>query len=89
MSEHTTPDALERQRKISATIVNKIVGDPTFRQQLVTTPEAALREAGFLDDYLAVQQDLQSEVSGYSFEIEGDAAPEESHSCLCCVTVLY
>ncbi len=89
MSAHTTPDALERQRTISASIVNKIVTDATFRQRLVNSPEAALREAGFLDEYVALQHELQADVTGYSFEIEGEAAPEESRSCQCCVTVLY
>ena len=75
----------DRQRAVSSAIIEKIMNDPAWRQQLVETPEGALRDAGFLDEFTAVTNELQSEVSGYALEIE---APGEASS-KCCVTVIY
>jgi hypothetical protein len=86
MSDHITSDLIERQRTVSSAIVEKVLNDPAFRQRLVDAPEAALREAGLVDDLQGLTTDMQGEVSGYAQQIE---APGESQSCQCCVTVLY
>lgn len=86
MSDHITSDLIERQRTVSSAIVEKVLNDPAFRQRLVDAPEAALREAGLVDDLQGLTEQMQGEVSGYSKEI---SLPEESQSCMCCVTVIY
>lgn len=90
MSDNFPPELVDRQRAVSSAIIEKILNDPTFRQQLIEAPEGTLRAAGFLEEFAAVSSDMQSDVSGYSYEIEGDAVPPEySQSCYCCVTGLY
>lgn len=58
----------ERRRALTSKIVETIVGDPAFREQLVQDARKALETRGLWDEYNHLSEALtsQSEVSGYT-----------------------
>ena len=72
-------DSDQKKQELSRQIIDRIVNDSTFREQLSADPKGALVEAGFWESYTELYTD--AEVSGYSVAEEG--------SDYCCVTVLY
>ena len=69
----------QQKQDLSRQIINKIVNDPAFREQLSSDPRGALVSAGFWDAYTQLYADPNAEVSGYM----------ASFSEYCCITVAY
>jgi hypothetical protein len=72
-------DNEQKKQDLSRQVINKIVNDPVFREQLSTNPKEALMNSGFWDSYVELYGDTEAEVSGYV----------ASFSDYCCITVLY
>lgn len=69
----------QQKQDLSRQIIDKIVKDAAFREQLSSNPQAALQNSGFWDTYMALYGDSDAEVSGY-------AAVTSDY---CCITVIY
>lgn len=68
----------QQKQDLSRQIINKIVSDVSFREQLSSDPLGALKDGGFWESYTALYGDPNAEVSGYM-----------SASTQCCITVIY
>jgi hypothetical protein len=68
------------KQDLSRQIINKIVTDPAFREELTANPKAALQNGGFWESYTELYgAEAEGEVSGY----------ELSFSDYCCITAIY
>jgi hypothetical protein len=70
----------EQKQDLSRQVINKIVNDAAFREQLSTDPQGALKNAGFWESYTALYSNSDAEVSGYL------ASPGSDY---CCITGIY
>jgi hypothetical protein len=73
----------QQKQDLSRQIINKIVNDSTFREELTANPKLALQHGGFWESYTALYGEAEVEVSGY------EAAPVSSFSEYCCITAIY
>lgn len=78
-------DVEQKKQDLSRQIINKIVDDPAFREQLTADPKEALVNGGFWETYTELYVNADAEVSGYSTAPEGG----DSFSAYCCITVIY
>ncbi len=69
----------QKKQDLSRRVINKIVNDPVFREQLSTNPKEALLNSGFWESYTELYADADAEVSGY----------QANFSDYCCITGIY
>ena len=69
MTEQSPPYTLEQAKQLNRTLMEKILdraaSDPTWKQQLLDDPEAALREANFPETQQYHRMQEQMEVQGH------------------------
>ncbi|HET8840178.1 MAG TPA: hypothetical protein VFN35_01865 [Ktedonobacteraceae bacterium] len=75
-------DNVQKKQDLSRQIINKIVNDPAFREQLTADPKGALVNGGFWESYIELYGSSDAEVSGYS-------ADPVAGSDYCCITGIY
>lgn len=76
----TTHDYAQARRALSSKIMERVLSDPAFREQLVENPEQAVLNAGYAEDFQRLNELAQeSDVQGY-------AAPIDDSNACCGVT---
>lgn len=62
----------QQRRALASRLVETIVNDPSFRQQLIDDSKGALEAHGMWDEYVSVNQALESpDVAGYALSTKG------------------
>ncbi len=70
-------DLEQKRQELSRAIIQTVISDPTFRDQLLIDEKAALESSGLWDQYAEVHE---SEVTGYVIAPGGDTFTA------CCIT---
>lgn len=69
----------QKRRSLASKLVETIINDPKFREDLINDSKGALQARGVWDEYASLMTDLTTpDTSGYS------DSPEESTDSNCC-----